>query len=68
VRRARFAVLKDAERAGILVEGGYLSNIGENSRIHMPDYRARMARAIAEGVLQYREAVRARPSPAGAGK
>jgi N-acetylmuramoyl-L-alanine amidase len=65
VRRARFAVLKDAERAGILVEGGYLSNLAENSRIHMPDYRARMARAIAEGVVHYREAVRARP---GSGK
>jgi len=58
VRRARFAVLKDAERAGILVEGGYLSNLAENTRVHMPDYRARMASAIAEGVVQYREAVR----------
>ena len=58
MRRARFAVLKDAARAGILVEGGYLSNLAENTRVHMPDYRARMAAAIAEGVVQYREAVR----------
>ena len=55
VRRARFAVLKDAERAGLLVEGGYLSNLAENTRIHMPEYRARMAGAIAEGIFQYRE-------------
>ena len=61
VRRARFAVFKDAERAGILVEGGYLSNLAENTRIHMPDYRARMAGAIAEGILQYRNAIRKEP-------
>lgn len=58
VRRARFAVLKDAERAGILVEGGYLSNLSENTRVHSPDYRTRMAGAIAEGIAQYREAIR----------
>lgn len=58
VRRARFAVLKDAERAGILLEGGYLSNLAENTRIHQTDYRARMAAAIAEGVTHYREAIR----------
>lgn len=68
VRRARFAVLKDAERAGILVEGGYLSNPAENARIHLPDYRARMATAIAEGLVHYRDAVRARPQPAESGE
>ncbi len=67
VRRARFAVLKDAARAGILVEGGYLSNPAENARVHLPEYRARMATAIAEGVMQYRDAVRARPQPPASG-
>ncbi|MFN0129818.1 MAG: N-acetylmuramoyl-L-alanine amidase [Verrucomicrobiales bacterium] len=57
VRRARFAVLKDAARAAILVEGGYLSNAAENARIHMPEHRARLASAIAEGVSHYREAI-----------
>ena len=68
VRRARFAVLKDAERAGILVEGGYLSHLAESTRIHQPDYRARMARAIAEGILHYRSAVRAEPAATGTGR
>ena len=63
VRRARFAVLKDAERAGILVEGGYLSNPAENARIHMPEHRARLAAAIAEGVTHYRDAIRRSTSP-----
>ena len=39
VRRARFAVLKDSERAGILIEAGYLSHPEEGALINEPEYR-----------------------------
>lgn len=58
VRRARFAVLKTSQRASILVEGGYLTNRAEAARIHQPDYRATLARAIADGILHYRRSLR----------
>jgi len=58
IRRARFAVLKDSERAGLLLEGGYLSNLAENTRIHDPDYRRRIAAAVAKGITLYRQAIR----------
>lgn len=61
VRRARFAVLKDAARAAILVEAGYLSNPAENAHIHTPEHRARLAAAIAEGVTHYHEAIQQKP-------
>ncbi len=57
VRRARFAVLKDCELPGVLVEGGYLSHRAEAQRVHNPQFRAALARAIAEGVVRFREAL-----------
>jgi N-acetylmuramoyl-L-alanine amidase len=57
VRRARFAVLKDSERAGILIEAGYLSHPEEGALINQPAYRDRLATAIAEGVVHYRRAI-----------
>ncbi|MGI8604310.1 MAG: N-acetylmuramoyl-L-alanine amidase family protein [Verrucomicrobiales bacterium] len=59
VRRARWAVLKEAERPGILVECGYISHPYEAMRIHKPEYRAKLAIAIADGVLNYKRAVSA---------
>lgn len=49
VRRARFmAVLRGQNRPAVLIEGGYLSNVGEARRIAMPEYR----QALAEGVAR----------------
>jgi N-acetylmuramoyl-L-alanine amidase len=57
VRRARWAVLREAERPGILIEGGYISHPWEAARIHNPEYRAQMAAAIADGVANFTRAV-----------
>lgn len=53
VRRARFYVLRYATCPAILVEGGFLSNRAEEGKILTPEYRAVLARAIAEGIATY---------------
>ena len=58
LRHARFAVLKDAPCAAALVECGFLSNRAEALRLGDSAYRDRLARAIAQGVLDYCAAVR----------
>ncbi len=55
LKRARFVVLRDLDCPGILVEGGYLSNDAEARRIASPEWRGRLAKAIAAGVVEYRD-------------
>jgi N-acetylmuramoyl-L-alanine amidase len=51
VRRARFeTVLRGQNRPAILVEGGYLSNTAEAKRIESPEYRQKLAQAIADAL------------------
>ncbi|PWU10552.1 MAG: hypothetical protein C5B50_25115 [Verrucomicrobia bacterium] len=57
VRRARFAVLRDATMPAVLVEGGFMSHPIEGRKILTPGYRRQLARAIAEGVLSYKKIV-----------
>lgn len=57
LKHARFAVLRDIECPGLLVECGYLSNDAEARKIATPEWRQKIAAAIAEGVAGYREAV-----------
>jgi len=48
VRRARFMdVLRWQNRPSILVEGGYLSNPAEAARIQQPEFRQKLAEAVA---------------------
>jgi N-acetylmuramoyl-L-alanine amidase len=58
VRRARFAVLREATMPAILVEGGFMSHPVEGQRIFDAAYRRRMARAIADGILAYKKLVK----------
>ncbi len=55
VRRARFVVIRDAPCPAILIEGGFLSNRTEERRILTAEYREKLAKAIAEGILDYRK-------------
>jgi N-acetylmuramoyl-L-alanine amidase len=57
VRRARFAVLRDAEMPAILIEGGYMTNPLEGKKIYSTDYRRQMAAAIVKGVLAYQQVI-----------
>lgn len=62
VRRARFAVLREAEMPSILVESGYLTHPAEGKKIADPAYRKQIAAAIVKGILNYQK-LTAPPSP-----
>jgi N-acetylmuramoyl-L-alanine amidase len=57
VRRARFAVLRDATMPAVLIEAGYMSHPAEGAKIFTAAYRRQIAHAIAEGLLAYKRAV-----------
>jgi N-acetylmuramoyl-L-alanine amidase len=51
VRRARFlGVLRTQKRPAVLIEGGFLSNPAEAQRIADPDYRQKLAEAVARAL------------------
>jgi N-acetylmuramoyl-L-alanine amidase len=64
VRRARFAVLREAEMPAILVEGGYMTHPNDGKKIFDASYRKQMAAAIVKGILNYQKLT----SPTDAGK
>jgi N-acetylmuramoyl-L-alanine amidase len=53
VKRARFVVIKQNVLPAILVEGGFVSNHMESSRVDRPDYRQSLANCIARGVIRF---------------
>jgi N-acetylmuramoyl-L-alanine amidase len=57
VRRARFAVLRDATMPAILIEGGYMSHPAEGKKIFDANYRSQMATAIVRGIQAYQKAI-----------
>jgi N-acetylmuramoyl-L-alanine amidase len=57
VRRARFAVLRDATMPAVLVEAGFMSHPVEGKKIFSAAYRREMARAIVNGILAYKRQV-----------
>jgi N-acetylmuramoyl-L-alanine amidase len=63
VRRSRFWVVRNAPCPAALVECGFVSNGKEARRLLDAEYQGRVARALADGVLAYLDAVRrAQPS------
>lgn len=54
IKRARFAVLRLTSIPGILVEGGFLSERQESRMIASPEWRGKLAKAIAVGIENYR--------------
>ena len=53
VKRARFAVLRDATMPAILIEGGFMTHPVESKKIYDGAYRRRMAEAIVKAILAY---------------
>ena len=62
IKRARFVVIRDVNIPGVLVEGGFLSNLSDARRIALPTYRQQMAGSILQAVQNYRNAVGPHPS------
>ena len=57
VKRARFAVLRDAQVPAVLIEAGFMSHPAESKKIFNPDYRQQLAQAIADGILAFKRLV-----------
>ena len=57
VRRARYAVLRDATMPAILIEGGYMTHPVERKKIYDATYRRQMAQAMVKGILAYQRLV-----------
>jgi N-acetylmuramoyl-L-alanine amidase len=55
LKRARFWVLRDATMPAVLIEGGFLSHPEEGRRILDASYRREMARAVVNGLLEYKK-------------
>jgi len=60
VRRARYAVLRDAAMPAVLIEGGFMSHPIEGRKIFDAAYRRQMAKAIVDGLLAYKRTVEQR--------
>jgi N-acetylmuramoyl-L-alanine amidase len=58
VKRARFQVLREATMPAILIEGGFMSHPSEGRKIYDAAYRKQMAKAIVDGILAYKKAVK----------
>lgn len=67
VKRARFAVLRDATMPAILIEGGFMTNPLEGKRIYSADYRRQMAAAIVKAVQAYQKLTAPFPRKAAGG-
>lgn len=56
IKRARFCVLRLTTIPAVLIEGGFVSNVQEASRIATPTYRQAEAEAIALAIQNYQTA------------
>ena len=58
----QFFVIANVTSPAVLVEGGFLTNKEDSSRLTSEDYREQLAAAISDGILRYRDAVKQRRS------
>ncbi|HAM73791.1 MAG TPA: hypothetical protein DCM86_19325 [Verrucomicrobiales bacterium] len=54
MRRARFAVLRDAAMPAVLIEGGFMSSPSESKWIYSSSERSKLAQAIVEALANYK--------------
>lgn len=57
IKRARWTVLTGLKIPGVLFEGGFLSNAGEARKIATSSHRRMVARAVADGIENYKKAL-----------
>src|SRR5437773_2823312 len=58
----QFFVISNVTAPAVLVEGGFLTNKEDISKLASEDYREEIAAAVSDGILRYRDAVKQRQS------
>ena len=58
IKRANFAVLRELNAPGVLVEIGFISNLWEERKLNNPLYIDALARGIADGIVNYRNSIK----------
>jgi N-acetylmuramoyl-L-alanine amidase len=58
----QFFVIANVTSPAVLIEGGFLTNKDDVSKLATEDYRDQLAAAIADGILRYRDALSRRKS------
>ena len=53
----QFFVIANVTSPAVLIEGGFITNKDELSKLASEDYRDQLAAAVADGVLRYRDVV-----------
>ena len=53
----QFFVIANVTSPAVLIEGGFITNKDELSKLVSEDYRDQLAAAVADGILRYRDAV-----------
>jgi N-acetylmuramoyl-L-alanine amidase len=53
VRKARFVVIRETAIPSVLIETGFLSNPQERGKLIDKDYQNKIAKAVAEGIIEY---------------
>lgn len=53
VKRARFAVLRYSSVPAVLIECGFMSNRQDARKLHMVEWRERLAQSVAMGILEF---------------
>lgn len=56
VKHGNYHVIRETEVPAILIEGGFLTNATELSKIKSPDYLKKLAWGVAQGIANYAEA------------
>jgi N-acetylmuramoyl-L-alanine amidase len=59
-RAEQFYVIANVRHPAVLVEGGFLTNKDDVAKLASEEYRERIAAAICEGILHYRDTLRGR--------
>ncbi len=62
-RPEQFFVIANVRHPAVLVEGGFLTNKDEMSKLVNGDYREQIAAAISDGVMRYREVLHNQTTP-----
>src|SRR5262249_4201801 len=58
----QFFVVANVTSPAVLIEGGFITNKNELSKLASEDYRDQLAAAVADGILRYRDVVSQRES------